>query len=135
VISLVCLDTSFIADLNRRDIGAIAKLKEFIENREKLVTTVINVAELYKGAYGHHNAERKLKEVDELILILFVLEMNVRASKNYGYFYHYLKKSGKIIEDRDILIASIALSFGENRIVTRNIKHFERIEEIEVVSY
>ncbi len=40
-----------------------------------------------------------------------------------------------MIEDRDILIASIALSFGENRIVTRNIKHFERIDEIEVVSY
>jgi predicted nucleic acid-binding protein len=78
---------------------------------------------------------RKKKEVDELILILFVLEMNVRASKNYGYYYHYLKKSGKMIEDRDILIASIALSFGENRIVTRNIKHFERIEELEMVSY
>ena len=132
---MVCLDTSFIADLNRKDSGAIAKLKEFIENREKLVTTVINVAELYKGAYGHHNTERKLKEVDELIMILFVLVMNVRASKNYGYYYYYLKKSGKMIEDRDILIASIALSFGENRIVTRNIKHFQRIEEIEVVSY
>jgi predicted nucleic acid-binding protein len=93
------------------------------------------VAELYKGAYGHHNRNEKLKEVDELIQIIFVLEMNVRASKSYGYYYQYLKKRGELIDDRDILIACITLSFGENRIVTRNIEHFKRIEEIEVIDY
>lgn len=54
---MVCLDTSFIADPNRKDAGAITKLREFIKKREKLVTTVINVAELYKGVYGYYNPE------------------------------------------------------------------------------
>lgn len=40
-----------------------------------------------------------------------------------------------MIDDRDILIASIAISFGETKIVTRNVEHFSRIPEIEVISY
>jgi len=38
-------------------------------------------------------------------------------------------------KDRDILIAAIFLSYGENKIITRDKKHFEQIEEIEVMSY
>lgn len=132
---MVCLDTSFIADLFRKDKGAIKKLEELAEKNEKLVTTVVNVAELYKGAYGYYKREEKIKEVDELSQIIFVLEMSIRAAKNYGYYYQYLKRRGKMIDDRDIIIASIILSYGENKIVTRNIEHFERIEEIEVLGY
>ncbi|MEA2053640.1 MAG: type II toxin-antitoxin system VapC family toxin [Candidatus Thermoplasmatota archaeon] len=132
---MVCLDTSFIADLFRKDKEAIRKLEEFIEKNEKLVTAIINVAELYKGAYGHYRKEEKIKEVDELSQIIFVLEMNIRAAKNYGYYCQYLKGRGKMIDDRDILIASIILSYGEDKIVTRNVEHFRRIEEIEVIEY
>ena len=133
MIKLACLDTSFIADLTRKDERAIAKLKSFAKAR--LTTTVINVGELYKGAYGYHNVEKKLKEVEELIQILIVLEMNVTASRIYGYYYQLLKRRGELIDDRDILIASIAISFGETKIVTRNVEHFSRIPEIEVISY
>jgi tRNA(fMet)-specific endonuclease VapC len=133
VIKLVCLDTSFIADLNRKDKRALEKLKSFA--KERMTTTVINIGELYKGAYGHHNVEKKLKEVDDLIQILIVLEMNATASKTYGYYYQFLKRRGELIDERDILIASIAISFGEMRIVTRNVEHFRRIPEIEVMSY
>ncbi len=133
MIKLVCLDTSFIADLNRNDPGALGKLKSFFT--ERMTTTVINVGELYKGAYGYHNVEKKLNEVEELIQILIVLEMNVTASKTYGYYYQFLRRRGELIDERDILIASIAISFGETRIVTRNVDHFRRIPEIEVISY
>jgi len=41
--------------------------------------------------------------------------------------YAYLKKQGNLIEDADILMASIAVV--ENLVlITNNIKHFERIE-------
>lgn len=132
---MVCLDTSFIADLFRRNEKAIKKLEELVKKNEKLTTTIINIAELYKGAYGHHRKEEKLDEVDELSQIIFVLDMNIRAAKNYGYIYQYLKEKGELIDDRDILIASIILSYGENKIITRNVKHFKRIEEIEVIEY
>ena len=132
---MVCLDTSFIADLLRKDRKTSEKLEEFINENEKLMTTIINIAELYKGAYGHHRKEEKIKEVDEISQIIFVLDMNIRAAKNYGYLYQCLKKKGKLIDDRDILIASIILSYGENKIVTKNTKHFKRIKEIEVMEY
>jgi len=99
------------------------------------MTTIINVAELYKGAYGHRLQAEKVEEVNALTDILYILEMNVKAAKHYGYYYQNLKNKGAMIDDRDILIASIALSYGENRIVTRNVRHFERIEPVSVVSY
>lgn len=78
--------------------------------------------------------EKKLKEVEELIQIQIVLDMNVTASRIYGFYYHLLKRRGELIDER-VLIASIAISFGETKIVTRNAEHFRRIPEIEVISY
>lgn len=37
--------------------------------------------------------------------------------------------------DRDILIASILLSFGERKIITRDKRHFREIEGLEVITY
>lgn len=132
---MVCFDTSFIVDLRRDDPSALRKLREFAKSGENLSTTVINIGELYKGAYGHHNCEERLKEVDELIHIFLIFEMNIIAAKNYGYYHQYLKEKGKMLDDRDILIASIAFSFEETKIVTRNIEHFRRIPGIDVITY
>jgi tRNA(fMet)-specific endonuclease VapC len=41
--------------------------------------------------------------------------------------YAYLKKQGNLIEDADILMASIAI-VEDLVLITNNIKHFERIE-------
>jgi len=91
--------------------------------------------ENYTKELTDHNVEKKLKEVEELIQILIVLDMNVTASRIYCFYYHLLKRRGELIDDRDIPIASITISFGETKIVTRNAEHFRRIPEIEVISY
>lgn len=49
-----------------------------------------------------------------------------------GKIYSRLVKEGGTIELNDCLISATAISQGINKIVTRNINHFERIKEIEV---
>lgn len=46
-----------------------------------------------------------------------------------------LDAKSKTIDDNDILIAGIMISNGIKKIITKNRKHFERIQGIEVLSY
>jgi predicted nucleic acid-binding protein len=127
---LVGVDTTFLIDLFRNDERAIQVLETLSNSNERIATTVINMAELYKGAFLHPNTEEKILEIEELRDLLIVLDMRVESAKYYGKIYADLKAKGKIANDRDILIASILLSFGERKIITRDKRHFSEISGI-----
>ena len=110
-------------------------MEKLSREEEHISTTVINIAELYRGAYLHKDKERKLREIKELETLLIILDMRIESAKIYGKLYSFLKEKGRITNDRDILIAAIFLSYGENRIVTRDRKHFQQIEGLHVISY
>jgi len=71
----------------------------------------------------------KLKKFEEFVqeneLVSIRKETIVKASEIYAY----LKKQGNLIEDADILMASIAI-VEDLVLITNNIKHFERIESL-----
>ena len=49
--------------------------------------------------------------------------------------YDNLESQVQKIDDNDILIASIILSNGIKKIITKNVNHLERIKEIEIIQY
>ena len=61
--------------------------------------------------------------------------MDEVGAERFGQIRSNLWKIGQIIPDRDVMIAAIALSKGENVIVTRNKKDFERIPNLTVETY
>jgi len=129
------VDTTFLIDLFRGDRKALLLMEKLGREKEHISTTVINIAELYRGAYLHKDTEKKLREIEELENLLIILDMRRESAKIYGKLYSFLKEKGKIAKDRDILIAAIFLSYGENKIITRDKKHFEQIKELHVISY
>ncbi|MFH1773568.1 MAG: type II toxin-antitoxin system VapC family toxin [Methanobacteriota archaeon] len=129
------VDTTFIIDLFRGSLKATKLLEDLWEKGERVSTTVINLAELYRGAFSHSRADEKLREIEDMKDLLVVLDMKAESAKLYGRIYAELKKKGKIAKDRDIVISSIFLSFGERKIITRDEKHFRDIGGIEVVAY
>ena len=132
---MVCLDTAFLADLFRKNPAAEMKLKEFVDAREEISITVMTVAELYFGAYKSNRLEEEKAKVEQIKRRFLILEMNESAAQKFGELLSRLEKSGKTISDRDVLIAAIAISKGENTIVTRNEKDFARISELSVITY
>lgn len=54
---MVCVDTSFLIALIRRDHDAEKKLEGYIAAEAKLSTTPITACELFKGAYRSGNNE------------------------------------------------------------------------------
>ena len=58
----------------------------------------------------------------------------MESAKIAGTFFAKLERSGEIIEAEDCMIAGIAKHHGDT-ILTRNIKHFERIRGVNVEGY
>lgn len=63
------------------------------------------------------------------------LDTSFLVAQIYGRLSATLQRQGRPVGERDLFIAATALSYGESRIVTRNVKDFERIPGIEVVTY
>ena len=105
----------------------------FEKSLERLNTTVINLFELYYGAY-------RLGSVDEIVAVrelentLEILQLTPKIAEIAGKELAKLAKQGKLIDIRDLLIGIIA---RENKctLVTGNIKHFERISELNILNW
>jgi tRNA(fMet)-specific endonuclease VapC len=131
---MVCLDTSFIIALLRRDDKALAKLEEYTATQTRLTTTPITACELFKGAYKSKKREEELQKVKKTLSLLELLNFSTEASERYGRLMSNEGLRGAPIGDLDAMIASIALTHGES-VVTSNLKHFERVEGLRVDSW
>ena len=132
---MVCLDTTFFADLFRKNPAAEKKLYELANETESLSTTVMTIAELYYGAYKSKNIIDEMKNVESVLNNFQILEMNPEGAKKFGEILSLMEKKGQTIPDRDILIGAISLSKGEQIIITRNAKDFARIPGLKVITY
>ena len=132
---MVCLDTTFFADLFRKNPAAEKKLYELANETQTVSTTVMTIAELYYGAYNSKNIIDEMRNVASVLDSFLILEMNQEGAKMFGEILSTLEKKGQTIPDRDILIGAISLSKGEKTIITRNAKDFARIPGLEVMTY
>lgn len=128
------VDTSIFVDCLRKEV--VPSSKSFLErmgDEYSGYTSSITVAELSVGAYLSRS-QNALEKTLELLNVVEVIDLDSRIAIDAGKIYADLIQSGKRIELNDCLIAATALSLGINRIVTRNKKHFLRIEEIEAIA-
>ncbi len=92
------------------------------------------LAELYFGAYRSKKIEENVKHIELFKKNLTVLSDSEESARLFGKIKAELRSKGTIIEDFDILIASIAIS--NNRIlITNNTEHFERIEGLKIQNW
>lgn len=101
---------------------------------EDLRLTIITLAELRYGAYNSRNVSENLKNIENFLRKVRVLPLDDDATDRFGKIKVDLRKKGQIIEDFDVLIASIALSHG-GVLVTNNVEHFKRIPALDYVNW
>ena len=92
------------------------------------------LGELYFGAYCSKRVEENIKRIQTLGKNLMVLSDSQESSEMFGKFKAELKSKGKMIEDFDLLIASIAQA-NNCILVTNNLSHFSRIEGLLVENW
>jgi tRNA(fMet)-specific endonuclease VapC len=92
------------------------------------------LAELYFGAYNSKHIKENLKNISAFKRNLTVYSDSSSSAETFGKVKAKLKASGCMIEDFDILIASIAIA-NNCILVTNNIHHFEKIDSIQIENW
>jgi predicted nucleic acid-binding protein len=104
----------------------------------------ITAITVYEVGIGLERALRKKSKAryDELkrnwlgfISGLQILHLGFKEAEKAAQIHDRLESKEIRIDDNDILIAGILLVNGIEKILTRNVKHFEKIEEITIVNY
>jgi len=92
------------------------------------------LGELYFGAYNSKYIEANLHNISIFKRYLTIYSDSEDSAKLFGKIKANLRKTGNIIEDFDIYIASIAIE-NECILVTNNISHFERIDSLQIENW
>lgn len=124
------LDTNVIIDHLR---GREASLISFLQDRSELATTMINVFELYYGAYKSRNVAANLTSVKGFLSTIDLLEIDEASMERSGQVLASLEKRGLGIEPRDLFIGCVSAAQGY-ALLTRNRRHLERIPDLVTVT-
>ena len=120
------LDTNIISAFLKKDLRVVSRVSDYLESFDRLTINIISYYEILRGLKDLGN-EEKLRKFEEFVQENEFISIGKDTVIKAAEIYAYLKKQGNLIEDADILMASIAIV--ENLVlVTNNIKHFERIE-------
>ena len=128
-----CLDTDLLVAILRGATEAKAKMEE-LDSEGRNATTAVNTFELFYGANHSRNISKNLDEVKRLLERLDVLPLTLESSQEAGRIAAILASEGKSLDYRDALIAGIAIGAG-TALVTRNGRHFSRIDRLEVETW
>ena len=98
---------------------------------DEMSLSVISYGELVFGAKKSGSVEKNLKTVEYIKSIFTLVDVTSDVMDVFGEIKAKIQKTGRIIDDMDLLIASTAIS--ENMIlVTHNTKHFEKIPNLQI---
>ncbi len=128
------LDTSFLIDYMEGLPEAIAKLKKIQEHKESLFVSTITLFELWSGISQCNQPEFEKQKVKRVIESQLVLDFTKECAEKAGMINGALLKRGMPIDPEDCMIGGIAEHYGE-KVLTRNVRHFGKIKDIEIETY
>jgi tRNA(fMet)-specific endonuclease VapC len=118
------LDTNIaIYVIKNRPINA---LESFNRHAGRICISAITLAELLHGAEKSAKPEHNLRQVEDFVSRLEVLEYDSKATAHYGDIRADLERKGTPIGVNDLHIAGHARSQGLT-LVTNNLREFERV--------
>ncbi len=132
---MICLDSDFMISLLRGNEDAKAKVKKLEEASKNIVSTAINALELYIGIVAIDGISgKRIENTRTFISNLTILPLDASSAERAAYILNTLKKLGKPIGLKDSLIAGIALEHKAD-LLTRNVKHFERVSGLKIETW
>ena len=130
---MIGIDSSALIDLSRGDSEIIGLLKNL---DDEWATTYINYFEILTGLNLEDKSyQEEFGYFENLFQEVNLLNLSKKSCEASSSIIWDLKKRGKMIGKVDCMIAGILLSNGANKIITRNVKHFENIKGLKVISY
>ncbi len=130
---MIALDTTAIIDIFKGE-EDIKKVLGGI--KDEFVTTLINYQEILFGLdLNDQGYKREIGYYDDFFQEVNILLHDKETAKEASKIFWNLKKQGRSIGRFDCMIIGILLHNGVNKIITRNVKHFENIKELKIITY
>jgi len=129
---IYCLDTDILIEFFRGNEKIVRKITS-LADEDGIALTWFSFYEFFKGIYVSQKPDEEFF-LKNLLATCLVLDSSFESSKIGGEIYASLKKEGKLINDADILIASIVKAH-QAILVTNNTSHFSRISGLRVVNW
>lgn len=121
------LDTNIVIYVIKR--RPIEALEVFNRHTGQMCISSITLAELLHGAEKSVKPEHNLRQIEDFVSRLDVLEYGRKAAAQYGDIRSDLERKGTPIGVNDLHIAGHARGEGLT-LVTNNLREFERIEAL-----
>lgn len=100
------------------------------------VMSIISLSELFYGVYKSSDLEIALIKLqqDLELLNLYVQNLTEDVASKFGQIKADLEVKGRKLDDFDLLIATVAI-VNDLILVTRNLRHFERIKGLKLYKF
>lgn len=127
------LDTTALIDIIKGNPAIDKKLDELEDNNIATFITSVSVFEIWQGSADIENKE-EFHKIQILLESLGVFLFDIPSAQEAGTIHASLKKKGMVIDPEDSMIAGIAKNRQEP-LLTRNVKHFDRVPGLDVQTY
>jgi len=117
--------------IKRRPIEALVT---FNQHSGQMCISSITLAELLHGVEKSARVEHNLRQVEDFVSRLEVLDYGRKAAGHYGEIRADLERKGQTIGVNDLHIAGHARSEGLT-LVSNNVAEFRRVEALRVVNW
>ena len=101
---------------------------------DDMFVSVISYGELVFGAKKSSAVEKNLQTVEAVKSIFPLIDIDADVMDVFGGIKAHTQKTGKVIDDMDLLIAASAIS-NKMTLVTHNTKHFENIPNLKITDW
>ena len=121
------VDSDYVADYLGAHSPAIQLLSSFA--KDDLAISLITYGEIYEGIHFGRDPRKTTEVFQRFLRSVVLLPLTQPIMQQFARIRGELRRTGKIIGDFDILIASTAIQHHLT-LVTRNIKDYERIPNL-----
>lgn len=123
------VDTGWIIKFlrgHKQTVGVMSRLFD-----EGIAISIISFSEVYEGIYRFENGKREELEKDfkNFLTGIKILNIDENIARIFAKQRSKLRKENKLIDNFDLLIGSTAIYYNLE-LLTNNIKHFERIDNL-----
>ena len=99
--------------------------------KQQMYVSIITVGEIFEGLLETN--KNKLTIFNEMLKTLTIINIDRPIIEIFAKTRRFLRKTGLLIDNFDLLIASTALAH-DLTLITNNFSHFKRIPKIKIYS-
>jgi predicted nucleic acid-binding protein len=130
----VLVDTTFLVDVMRNDVGAVEKAKELADGNVPVLVGAPSIFELYVGVGLSVKSSDEREKVLEVLRSLAQLQLDPQSAARAGLIYAQRAREGTKMDPEDAMLAGIAVE-NHQPLLTRNRKRFSGIHDLKVEGY